>query len=361
MCAECGKSVRRTSLHMHMMQHKKKDQVCHLCNYRTQFVKSLRSHMMRIHQVTADGKDVESCKMFQCDRCPQSFFTRAELRLHLMRHDGVKPHKCPICDFSTVDVGSMKMHVRTHTGEKPYKCPHCTKSFKQSSSVANHVRTVHNHMKKYQCDMCDKAYVNRRDLEAHRCAHHLGVKPHKCTVCAYACTKKDYLYLHIVREHGKDHVPMELRPKRKLNQILSAEELSQFSQDEIAKYSTQRIRSSTKTEDDDFEEDGSTLSIAKRLYARTPGVDSHKHIKTEPRIEAKDEEEIMQVQIIECSQEDVEQHVQLFVSAGGGDAKVEEVPQYEVLEEVIPQEYTSDGEMSIVLQEIAPSSVKVEH
>lgn len=64
----------------------------------------------------------ETVSCYICSTCGKSCSSAGSLRLHELRHTGIKPHKCTFkgCDKAFLEKGNLKTHMRTHTGEKPY-------------------------------------------------------------------------------------------------------------------------------------------------------------------------------------------------------------------------------------------------
>ena len=196
---------------MHMLLHTGEMLKCKVCDYSTVNKHVLKSHMMRKHGIDLDGNKAEYRRT--CELCGQGCFTMGEFKLHMVRHNGLKPHKCPICDHTTVDKGSLKKHIRAHTGETPFKCKICAKTFSQQSGYARH-RRIHMGVKPHVCEQCGKAYADKKSLNAHKYSSHLNVKPFVCHICHYECTKKEFLTKHIRTVHGDIELPPGFVKKR---------------------------------------------------------------------------------------------------------------------------------------------------
>ncbi|XP_064641097.1 transcription factor Sp8-like isoform X3 [Lineus longissimus] len=75
----------------------------------------------------------------KCHVCGSTVSSTTNLKSHMRRHTGERPHKCPFC-AKTFSAGySLTVHVRTHTGEKPFKCSYCDKRFTQSTHRKSHM------------------------------------------------------------------------------------------------------------------------------------------------------------------------------------------------------------------------------
>ena len=79
----------------------------------------------------------------KCKFCPAEFRYQCELRLHTLKHTGVRPHRCNICGKAFRLLGILNRHKREHTGETPYACGQCDQKFQDSTVLNRHIRTEH--------------------------------------------------------------------------------------------------------------------------------------------------------------------------------------------------------------------------
>jgi len=136
----CNKAYKNQGhLNRHMLRHNgKKDFKCPHCEYATYDNSHLSRHVLTRH--------TKYEKPFKCEfgnGCSMSFRTTSELKQHMDRHLGIKPHKCPICRKAFVTKGELKLHIRTHTGEKPVECRYCKWRFTNSAGVRHHMIAHH--------------------------------------------------------------------------------------------------------------------------------------------------------------------------------------------------------------------------
>ncbi|XP_013921281.1 PREDICTED: zinc finger and BTB domain-containing protein 11 [Thamnophis sirtalis] len=239
-CSECGMIFqRRYALIMHTLKHERtKNYKCPLCKKEFQYGASLRAHLVRHTQkneVTVATANIEESgaatkgrtkREFICDICGRSLPKLYSLRIHMLKHTGVKPHACKICgksftykhglkmhlvlheaqkqfkcescDKSFVTKRSLQEHVSIHTGESKYFCSHCGKSFHRASGLSKHLKK---HQPKpeirgYQCNQCEKSFYEPRDLRQHM-NKHLGVKPFQCQFCGKCYSWKKDWYSHV--------------------------------------------------------------------------------------------------------------------------------------------------------------------
>ncbi|NXU62281.1 ZBT11 protein, partial [Horornis vulcanius] len=240
-CTDCGMVFqRRYALIMHTLKHERaKEYKCPLCKKEFQYGASLRAHLVRHTRKTeatagapgAEGTGVSSVKgrtkrEFVCDICGRTLPKLYSLRIHMLKHTGVKPHackvcgktftykhglkmhlalhevqkqfKCDLCEKSFVTKRSLQEHMSIHTGESKYLCSICGKSFHRASGLSKHIKK---HQPKpevrgYQCTQCDKSFYEARDLRQHM-NKHLGVKPFQCQFCGKCYSWKKDWYSHV--------------------------------------------------------------------------------------------------------------------------------------------------------------------
>uniref|UniRef100_G1NNI2 Zinc finger and BTB domain containing 11 n=1 Tax=Meleagris gallopavo TaxID=9103 RepID=G1NNI2_MELGA len=240
-CTECGMVFqRRYALIMHTLKHERsKDYKCPLCKKEFQYGASLRAHLVRHTRKTevnaaADGVEetgVSSVKgrtkrEFICDICGRTLPKLYSLRIHMLKHTGVKPHackvcgktftykhglkmhlalhevqkqfKCDLCEKSFVTKRSLQEHMSIHTGESKHLCTICGKSFHRASGLSKHIKK---HQPKpevrgYQCTQCEKSFYEARDLRQHM-NKHLDVKPFQCQFCGKCYSWKKDWYSHV--------------------------------------------------------------------------------------------------------------------------------------------------------------------
>ncbi|KAM6319774.1 zinc finger and BTB domain-containing protein 11 [Podargus strigoides] len=240
-CTECGMVFqRRYALIMHTLKHERsKDYKCPLCKKEFQYGASLRAHLVRhtrkteVNSAAASVEEtgVSSVKgrtkrEFICDICGRTLPKLYSLRIHMLKHTGVKPHackvcgktftykhglkmhlalhevqkqfKCDLCEKSFVTKRSLQEHMSIHTGESKYLCSICGKSFHRASGLSKHIKKHQPkpEVRAYQCTQCEKSFYEARDLRQHM-NKHLGVKPFQCQFCGKCYSWKKDWYSHV--------------------------------------------------------------------------------------------------------------------------------------------------------------------
>ncbi|XP_030060010.1 zinc finger and BTB domain-containing protein 11 [Microcaecilia unicolor] len=241
-CNKCGMLFqRRYALIMHALKHERtKGCKCPLCKKEFQYATSLRAHLIRhfrkneappsaataTQQAGVDEIKGRTKRQFICDICGSILPKLYSLRLHLLKHTGVKPHVCKICRKTFTYMHGLKMHMVLHEAQKQFKCHLCEKSFVTKRSLQEHL-SIHTgeskylcsicgssfhrasglskHLKKhkpkpevrgFQCSQCEKSFYEARDLRQHM-NKHLGVKPFQCQYCGKCYSWKKDWYSHV--------------------------------------------------------------------------------------------------------------------------------------------------------------------
>jgi uncharacterized Zn-finger protein len=81
-------------------------------------------------------------------RGPKNTALEHWLKVHRMRHDGVRPHPCTVCSKRFLDTETLRVHMRRHEGVRPFTCHTCRKGFVDQWGLTKHQRTHHVQVKK---------------------------------------------------------------------------------------------------------------------------------------------------------------------------------------------------------------------
>ena len=89
----------------------------------------------------------------KCIVCDKVFIRGFDLKSHMLKHTGERPHKCDVCKTMFRHRYDLKSHMLVHTGEKPIQCNVCGTKFKQTHSLRRHM-LIHTGEKPHKCDVC---------------------------------------------------------------------------------------------------------------------------------------------------------------------------------------------------------------
>ena len=160
-CKICGTSFNRNDgLRSHMSTHSdKKPHKCETCGKIFARRSYLKKHIKRVHK---------GLQPYKCHLCPRRFGYSSNRNKHIKRvHKGLSD-TCSICGKGLS--GNLKAHIRSvHKGLKPHKCEKCPKSFSTKTQRKIHMRT-HNGERPFKCDKCSKTFRQKGHLTRHKCA-----------------------------------------------------------------------------------------------------------------------------------------------------------------------------------------------
>ena len=179
-CDTCGATRPfLSSLKAHMLSHtKEKTFGCNLCSKKFRHPHSVLGHIKKVHEaekphacsycdekfrlptqlkshIKSHDPDYKKGLIWPCDECGRSFRAQGVLKVHKLRHAGIKPFKCEQCGGQFYTEYELKQHLTVHTGIKPYKCEHCQKCFRKPTQLNAHLKR-HTGDLKYHCEKCGK-------------------------------------------------------------------------------------------------------------------------------------------------------------------------------------------------------------
>ncbi|XP_063432507.1 uncharacterized protein LOC134714823 isoform X2 [Mytilus trossulus] len=145
-CPYCDKSFnRKDHLKNHMITHdpNKKRWVCEECGKEYSYNFSYRTHKA-FH-------DADAGRSTECGICHKQHETREELLYHLKVHSGArsvkncteKIHACPECGKKFYTRKDVRRHMITHTKKKDFLCQYCPQRFGRKDHLTRHLRSSH--------------------------------------------------------------------------------------------------------------------------------------------------------------------------------------------------------------------------
>ncbi|GLH09074.1 Protein suppressor of hairy wing [Gryllus bimaculatus] len=187
LCEVCGMSIQNLGAFIaHIRSHGKE--------YSRKLVELNGTSENEVHNYegTIKGKNL------MCEFCGNSFRNNKLLKLHVQKHNKIKPFDCTICSMAFYTGEQLTVHMRHHTGERPYQCTVCKKSFASSGVLYAH-RRLHNSTKQHVCSVCNKSFLWRSAYHNHMRSHS-AIRPFKCNECS-----KTFLFKHKLTAHKNTH------------------------------------------------------------------------------------------------------------------------------------------------------------
>ncbi|EDV96495.1 zinc finger protein OZF [Drosophila grimshawi] len=182
------------SVHMrkcHKLGKEHKSHVCEFCGKTFDTLWRLKNHRFTHKE--------KSELPFMCEdsSCGQRFSSKQLLKVHMMRHAGIKNYSCTYCGVQKTTRTELKIHLNYHTLERTYCCRICSKVCNSSSNLNLHMRSVHekDRSRIYNCSYCERTF-NQPFLRKQHELIHTGEKPHECSDCGRHFRQKGALRTH---------------------------------------------------------------------------------------------------------------------------------------------------------------------
>lgn len=204
----------------------KENVLCNLCGELLPSMKDWNIHNRKVHNIRPQNQNLvcRTCSEtflnqreylehlkehpLECNICGKNFYKLPNLRLHLRRHTGIKPHKCDICTKSFFSKQKLQEHINVHSGSSPIKCTMCSETFRRYSNLVQHRNRHHLNIKRkikdYVC-FCGEIFHSKSKLSWHKEVHES--KPKSCKYCHEKFVHMASLTRHIRRAHNQRYVP----------------------------------------------------------------------------------------------------------------------------------------------------------
>ncbi|KAJ1076226.1 hypothetical protein K5549_018321, partial [Capra hircus] len=164
---DCTKAfVSKYKLQRHMATHS--PEKTHKCNYCEKMFH--RKDHLKNHLHTHDPNK----ETFKCEECGKSYNTKLGFKRHLALHAATSGDlTCKVCLQTFESTGVLLEHLKSHAGksaggvkEKKHPCEHCDRRFYTRKDVRRHM-VVHTGRKDFLCQYCAQRFGRKDHLTRH--------------------------------------------------------------------------------------------------------------------------------------------------------------------------------------------------
>ena len=98
----------------------------------------MRSEQLKQHLLESHSEGT----WLTCNICQKKFSVNRDFKIHIWRHEGVKPYVCSECPKCFCTAYEMKRHQLVHSDVRNFACGFCAKRFKRKHSVLIHFKRL---------------------------------------------------------------------------------------------------------------------------------------------------------------------------------------------------------------------------
>ncbi|CAG5057410.1 unnamed protein product [Parnassius apollo] len=166
-CGSCDKVFRSRNAkneHYATVHKKVKRHRCPHCSemFRNYFQRN--KHVSSVHGL--------KLKEFRCNFCPKVFTLSGKLGVHIRTvHLKLKRHACDVCEWKFYSKSELKEHMVRHGGERKFQCNVCKKAYARKYTLREHMR-IHENDRRFVCTVCGRSFVQNCSLKHHVKVHH---------------------------------------------------------------------------------------------------------------------------------------------------------------------------------------------
>ncbi|CAH0698497.1 unnamed protein product [Spodoptera exigua] len=167
-CEVCGKvfsTQQKYKNHVNTVHKLLKRFKCTKCSERFAEYFRRQKHLVQVHGVAP--------LQYKCNVCDKNFDRRYTLSRHMKRdHLEERDYQCEMCSYKCFTKNELRVHMVKHNGERIFECSVCKKSYARKKTLKEHMR-IHNNDRRFACAVCGQAFVQKCSLKGHLKTHHL--------------------------------------------------------------------------------------------------------------------------------------------------------------------------------------------
>lgn len=215
-CKYCIKTfLEQSLLNRHYKWHARaKNYACEYCNKGLGSIRSLRSHIKKIH---------EKSSLLKCTVCEKAYTVQSALDTHMASKHSALQCLCPCCGRTYDSISELEKHLEENK-KKSYQCDWCPKNFTNESALRAHQichentcvtccksfgtkdQLDHHVLQKvaaevFICSTCMEPYYNYLDFKRHILKHQ-KVKVFVCSTCDASFVEEMVLKQHLINVHN---------------------------------------------------------------------------------------------------------------------------------------------------------------
>ncbi|XP_064293046.1 zinc finger protein 682-like isoform X6 [Plodia interpunctella] len=172
-CDKVFKSMNAKNEHFAVVHMRVKRHRCPHCTEAFKNYFQRNKHISSVHGV--------KLKEFKCTMCPKIFYLSGKLGVHIRTvHLKEKRHGCDLCEWRFYSKSELKEHMVKHGGERKFKCNICKKAYARKYTLTLHSR-IHDQDKRFICAACGMSFVQNCSLKKHVKVHHPDLDMQKFT------------------------------------------------------------------------------------------------------------------------------------------------------------------------------------
>lgn len=197
-CDQCGTGfITKSRLRIHAFSHETGSFACEICNKIFRSMNSKNEHFAHVHKKVKRHRCLQcreafsnyyqrnkhmslvhgmKLKEFKCSYCTKVFTLSGKLGVHIRTvHLKIKRHACSICEWKFYSKSELKDHMIRHSGDRKYQCNVCKKFYTRKYTLTEHMR-IHENDRRFVCSACGASFVQKCSLKHHIKVNHPSLK-----------------------------------------------------------------------------------------------------------------------------------------------------------------------------------------
>ena len=235
-CEFCQKVLTKSNINVHLNAVHSKDSKmyeCERCHQSFRLKQYLKKHYENVHDESRDLK---------CKLCEKIFRGKQKLSIHVKGHN-LEVLSCNRCDYKgkwltshikkqhsnkeiikkkarklkktqclvcLKFVTGIKRHMVTHSNDLNYECIFCHQKYKSGNGLEHHIQSLHGE-KSFPCKHCSKMFSTKQTRNCHEKIHSGKIyKRYNCNFCTKDFDRTAKLSFHLLKVHDLKDTMLEI-------------------------------------------------------------------------------------------------------------------------------------------------------